>query len=410
MRGLLSTRDIRTTNTPLGLLGVALPPVNRAPMPAAAPAPSATPRRERVSPWRVLDRVLGGQTISEGLDAERARLEAEAMRPQQMEQMARLRAMAEQMGPAALIAFETNPEKFGENLAEQYAPQVIASGGVQSVIGSGQRVSAPRDTAFGTSLIRTDPLSPTPQVLMERGPTPSEQAALINATNPVNIAPGGRAIDPRTGETIAEGAPRVFSAGEGAQLYDEQGRRIAENAPPPRAPSAQEVEIEGQLSALTTDVEPVLRDMRSLLESGDIISGFGAEARLQAARALASAGNEQAQRQVAATERYRNLSGRLRVGMAKSLGANPSNADILLLERVTAGDISQSREGLLATLQDGEALAQRQRQALASRRPARQEADGAQGGVVSVTSPQEAAALPRGTRYRAPNGRVYIRE
>lgn len=60
--------------------------------PQVAPAPAA-PRRERVSGWRVLDRVLGGQTISEGLDAERARPAEEAARRQRQEVMANLMGM-----------------------------------------------------------------------------------------------------------------------------------------------------------------------------------------------------------------------------------------------------------------------------------------------------------------------------
>lgn len=200
----------------------------------------AAPQRERVSGWRVLDRVLGGQTVTGGLDAERARLSAEAMRPQMEARQAQLRALAESMGPAALIAFDTNPEKFGESLAEQYSPQVIAAGGVQSVIGSGNRVSAPRDMEFGDSLVRTDPLQPAPQTLMQRGPTFGEETARLNANNPINVAPGGRAVDPRTGAVIAEGAPRVFSAADATQLYTEDGGLMAENrrdAPPvdPRA-------------------------------------------------------------------------------------------------------------------------------------------------------------------------------
>lgn len=51
---------------------------------AARPQAPSQPKRDRVSGWRVLDRVLGGETITGGLDAERARLEAEAMKPQRL--------------------------------------------------------------------------------------------------------------------------------------------------------------------------------------------------------------------------------------------------------------------------------------------------------------------------------------
>lgn len=93
--------------------------------------------------------------------------------------------------------------------------------------------------------------------------------------------------------------------------------------------------------------------MRAALQSGDVITGFGAEAKLGAARLAAAAGNQDAQRIVAATEAYRNMSGRLRVGMAKTLGTNPSNADIKLLEQVTGGDIGQNAQSLLSTIDQG---------------------------------------------------------
>lgn len=208
----------------------------------AAPAPQQ-PERQRGEPG-FLTYLMGGRA---GLASERGyrreeedRQRTEAMRPQMEARMMQLRSAAESMGPAAMIAFDTNPEAFGAQLAEQYAPQVIAAGGVQSVIGNGARVSAPRDMEFGDSLVRTDPLAPAPQTLMQRGPTFAEETGRLNANNPINVAPGGRAVDPRTGEVIAEGAPRVFAAGDGVQLYDEGGRQVAENvrdAPPvdPRA-------------------------------------------------------------------------------------------------------------------------------------------------------------------------------
>jgi hypothetical protein len=146
--------------------------------PRMAPAPAPAPaQRARVSPWRVLDGIFsseGDGTVSGALDRERARLQAEADRPQMMARQAQLRQAAEAMGPAAMLAFDLNPEKFGENLSEQYAPQVIGAGGVQSLIGTGARVSAPRDVEFGDSLVRLDPLNPQPTMLATRGPTIQE--------------------------------------------------------------------------------------------------------------------------------------------------------------------------------------------------------------------------------------------
>jgi hypothetical protein len=95
------------------------------PVPAA---PAQAPQRARVSGWRLLDRVLGGETVSEGLDAERARLQAEAERPQVQARMQAMRIAAERMGPEAMIAFNTNPEAFGESLGMQFRPVTTAAG------------------------------------------------------------------------------------------------------------------------------------------------------------------------------------------------------------------------------------------------------------------------------------------
>jgi len=142
--------------------------------PRVAPAPVAPAQPDRRGQPGFLTYLLGG---SEGLDAERARRQAEADRPQMLARQAQLRQAAEAMGPAAVLAFDLNPEKFGENLAQQYAPQVIGAGGVQSLIGTGAKVSAPRDVEFGNSLVRLDPLNPQPQTLVTRGETIEEGIA-----------------------------------------------------------------------------------------------------------------------------------------------------------------------------------------------------------------------------------------
>lgn len=210
------------------------------------PQAPAAPRRERVSGWRVFDRVLGGQTVSEGLDAERARMEAEAMRPQAQARMAQMRGMAESMGPAAMIAFETNPEAFGESLGMQYRPVTTAEGSITSYgPGDGaRRVAAPVIERFDDRFGMFDPLNPQggAQYSAPRGNTESERIAAtvaetgrINATNPMNVAPGGQLRDPRTGALVASGAPRILAAPDATQLFTEDGGLLAENerdAPP----------------------------------------------------------------------------------------------------------------------------------------------------------------------------------
>lgn len=244
MAGLLGSGQVNA-----GLLGGLLGQMTPRPAAPAAPRP---PQRERVSGWRVFDRVLGGQTVSEGLDAERARLEAEAMRPQAMARMAQLRSVAESMGPAAMIAFETNPEAFGAQLAEQYAPQVIAAGGIQSIAGTGQRVAAPSFDTFGDSIVRKDPLSGAVETVAQRGPTFSEQTGRINATNPVPVSPGVQLIDPATGQVRGRGLPRILAASDGTDLVSETGAPVYSNpkdAPPVDPARAQQIADRAQQAA-----------------------------------------------------------------------------------------------------------------------------------------------------------------
>ncbi|MCF1193436.1 hypothetical protein LRR18_17740, partial [Mangrovimonas sp. AS39] len=81
---------------------------------ASQVAPQAAPRR--TNGWRVLDRVLGGSTITDALDTERAR-------PQLMEEVARKRAREEEEDALArrvfaddergYLAWRANREKAG---------------------------------------------------------------------------------------------------------------------------------------------------------------------------------------------------------------------------------------------------------------------------------------------------------
>ena len=94
--------------------------------------------------------------------------------------------------PVLRYAFMQNPEAVAESIGYQYRPQVIAAGGIQSVIGSGDRVSAPQTIQFGDTLTRVDPLSPTPQTIATRGPTIAEQIDIekLRQPQPVNVPAG----------------------------------------------------------------------------------------------------------------------------------------------------------------------------------------------------------------------------
>lgn len=248
--------------------------------------------------------------------------------------------------PKAQMLYRTGNQEFLNSLGEQYKPQVIGAGGRQSVYGEGRTVDAPNFMTVNDTIFRTDPGAGTVTAAATAAPAYSDQTARLTAERPqlATLSPGQQVYG-------------VGAQGQTAQLAE---------STQPKPPSAQSLEIQSQIDTNANEVIPTLNQMRAALQSGDVLTGFGAEAKLSAARLAAAAGNQDAQRVVAATEAYRNMSGRLRVGMAKTLGANPSNADIKLLEQVTGGDIGQNAQSLLSTIDQGLMFANNKASALSS--------------------------------------------
>lgn len=327
--------------------------------------------------------LVGGQA---GLDADRARRLAEANAPALAEQRQRLADMVAQLPDYLQVAYATNPEEVGKALASNAEGYSLSAGGLRGGL-NGVVASAPTYSTVNDTIYANDRGVSTPTAVAAPG--------YDDITQRYNADTGRM-----NAETTAANAG--FTLGDNQQRYAPDGTPIAENVGAPKPPTAQQVEAQGALTTLNTEVLPTLQQMRASLQSGDVITGFGAEARLQAARALAATGNEEARRKVAATEAYRNSSGRLRVGMAKSLGSNPSNADILLLEKITAGDIGQNQDSLLATIDQGLSFANSRVGALGSQIGS-QPAQGG-GAPIRVTSVAQARALPSGTRFIDPNG------
>ena len=183
--------------------------------------------------------------------------------------------------------------------------------------------------------------------------------SIVDQTNP--YAPGFTPpVEQRYGEspnrpqyiTGEDGTVyRVSSSGPAAAVPVEGGGNLTERVPGAEGQitAQRRGQLQGQINTVNNDVIPALDRMDTLLESGDVITGAGAELRLQAARGLAFAGNQDARRQVAATQEYQNLAKSLAAGMAKTLGSNPSNADVALLTQVTGGMIGQETPALQAT-------------------------------------------------------------
>lgn len=191
----------------------------------AASRRSAAPQRDRVSGWRLLDRVLGGQTVTEGLDAERLRLQAEAERPQTLAY--RQDALSRITDPRERALFlGLGGEDWQKNVGQQFAPQVVAEGAAQRVAGSGDVYNNRRTREFGDSLVRdTDTGYET---LGTRDPTFKERTDRFNAENPVLganstwVGPDGQ---PRAQGYIAPDIQNVAPGGE-ALVFDNQGNII----------------------------------------------------------------------------------------------------------------------------------------------------------------------------------------
>lgn len=405
--------------------GARLLAAQQAPQGAPSPQPSAQPammgqpqgpgllrpaQRRRVSGGRVALRTLfGGENPFDAIDSERQRLTAEAQRPARLEQDAQI--LATITDPRERALFLTDRAEWAKNVGQQYAPQVIAAGSGQA-IGGRLAVEMPSYVESGDQTLRRSSAGVEP-VYTRTAPSITEQTAQDKLAWDQEYGRSQLGISQQNADTSRIGAerPQVVSLSPGEQAYgvtsDGSTSALAQSTIA-RLPSPQDAEMRGALDTNQREVIPTLNAMRDALRSGDVITGFGADMRLQALRAAAAIGNQEAARQVAATENYRNMSGRLRVGMAKTLGANPSNADIALLEKVTAGDIGQNDAALMATIDQGLSFANRRNTDLqaqmAQSAPRAADPSASASAPAQPRSAAEYQALPPGTLFVAPDG------
>lgn len=196
-----------------------------------------TPQRERVSGWRVLDRVLGGETISGGLDAERARLEAEVMRPQQQERINRVLASINDPREQALF-LGLGGSDWQKNVAQQYAPQVGAPGSVQ-FIGGRAVAGSPQQYDFGDTRRSFNPVTGVDEVIATRGPTYAEmndaERNRIASLGAGQSTVGRYRLGP-DGQPIFE-APSEFTLGSDQRRYID-GQEVAANPKDASDPNA----------------------------------------------------------------------------------------------------------------------------------------------------------------------------
>jgi hypothetical protein len=87
-----------------------------------------------------------------------------------------------------------------------------------------------------------------------------------------------------------------------------------------------------------------LDEMETLLP--DVIAGFGSDLRLNTARAMALAGNEEAKKKVAATETFINQGRVLVAGIIKTFGSNPTEGERKFAEKMSGADATLNPETL----------------------------------------------------------------
>lgn len=407
------------------------------PAPAQAPAPA---RRPRVSGWRVFDRVLGGQTVTEGLDAERERLEAEPMREASRARMLRLQSYVDSLSPDLQLAYEANREKLGEAFASRGEAVTLNRGDVR-MEGNRPVYAAPFDAAPGASIF--NPLNPSTPLavaaqenkvaggalvapdgrVLYRGPAVEGVAATSDAYVTPEIAQGegGGApaiarsafIAPDVVSTPQGGTTNVIDPRTGQIINSVQGNPGRSGPELTRFQERQLEEYYGDLASIDA-IDGELGRFDGMIASGELdlgpLENFAGGVRNAVGMSSQNSRNMAEFRST--LERIRNDSLRLNKGVQTEGDAQRAWNELV----TNINDPAVVRQQL-ARIQALNARARTFRQqrisALEGGGPGGQPAPAAQspagGAPVSVSTPAQAQALPPGTRYRTPDGQEYVR-
>ncbi|WP_269715748.1 hypothetical protein [Caulobacter sp. NIBR2454] len=93
-----------------------------------------------------------------------------------------------------------------------------------------------------------------------------------------------------------------------------------------------------------TQMLPTLDNMESLLP--DVIAGFGADLRLNAARAMALAGDDGMERKVTATQTFKNEARQIVSKIIKAFGSNPTEGERKYAEQMAGADVELTPQAL----------------------------------------------------------------
>jgi hypothetical protein len=366
-----------------------------------------------VSGWRVFDRVLGGQTVTEGLDAERARLEAEARAPQERLLAQRELDIAQQFGGGpAWLALRANREEFGGQLSRQFAPQTLAEGSASVTPGmiNGAPIMNERRAVVGDRVVGMGGPGQDPRELLTVGPSFADQTDRdkleidrITANRPIELAPGERALN-RDGTEFGRGADRIFSAADGTDLVGEGGNQVYQNQRD--APVVDPVAAAAQAAAAAA-AEQARAQMAANLATGlagarQFVGSAGVWSQYNPLNRQARANLEGHLDTIKGNITFERLTEMKRNSPngASGLGALSDNEARMLASTVAALNPDMSPEQLQRSFAVIDQLVAKLQQPSPAPAP---------GGIVTARTPAEAQALAPGTRYRTPDGQEYVR-
>lgn len=403
MAGLLSSPGIRLS----GLLGPqqamsqalmasnrenqALKQAQQAPAPAPAPQ-----QRGRASGLRVMDNFLFGEgTIGQSLDQERARQQSLVDAP--IQRQYRQNAIESISDPRERALFlGMGGDSWQENVGKQFAPQVVGAGSIQSVIGSGQAVGAPDVQMHGDTLGIINPITKQWEPLNTRGPTISEtlnrdklNADIANQRGTLSVAQQNADTGQYNAQTTR--ANSGFSLGQGQQRFDAQGNPIAAVAPSVGAGSGKITEGQAKDGF----------NAGRMNRAGAIVAGMeGGGFDYGLSTITGGQLREEGRQYEAAAEEWTDSLLRMTTGAAATKDE---------IRNAMKAYFPQPGDSAAVRNQKAQMRASVEQDAITRAGPGYAQQGGIQGGVVSVQTPQEAAALPAGTVYRTPDGRQFRR-
>lgn len=368
-----------------------------------APRPVAPPQRERVSGWRVFDRVLGGQTVSEGLDAERARLTAEADAPRLAAEQERLRRQAAAFGPAAELAWVGNQGEAAKALASNLEGYTLSAGGVRGGV-NGLVAGAPTTTTVNDQIFQNDPLTRTSTLIATAAPGFDDLTQRQNAETTARKADMDYQVqqgqlDVNRGRLSLDEQAAGYTLGPNGQRYDRNNNLVAQA--PAAAPNP--VDVQKATQAAQNNLQMIgrtrqaitrARDQTGVLSSG-IVSGL---VPFNQSRANLDATLDTIRSNLSFAELAQM---RANSPTGGALGGIAVRELDLLGSTIAGLSQDQSPEELKRSFDIIDQSLARYEDVI------RQSQAGGQGG--NIPSPQSAAdyaALPSGTQFRAPDGTI----